>query len=107
MYGAILGPPHSTTPAAVTTNKNTKVRSFKSSQNIQKKERGSDSTVWNNKFSSVTLNELAMKARDSSFNKAVNLKTDINFKWGPNSKNLFRIHGSKLIIFSDFSEYFR
>ena len=65
-------------------NKNTNVRSFKSSQNIQKnlKECGSDCTVSNNKFSSVTLNELAMKARESiqssSFNKAVNLKTDIN-----------------------------
>ena len=33
-----LGPRHSTAPAAVTTNKNIKVNSFKSSENIQKKE---------------------------------------------------------------------
>ena len=39
-----------------------------------------------------------------TFNKAVNLKTDIN----PNGvQNLFRIHGSKPLVFSDNSEYFR
>ena len=38
--------------------------SFKSSENIQKIEGGPDKSVSNNnKFSSVTLNELAMKAR--------------------------------------------
>ena len=36
--GHFLGLPHSTTPAAVTTNKNIKMGSFKSSENIQKKE---------------------------------------------------------------------
>ena len=46
-------------------NENTKVRSFKSSQKIQKKECGSDCTVSNNKFSSVTLNDLAVKIRES------------------------------------------
>ena len=40
-----FGPPHSTTPASVTTNKNTKVRSFKCGLNIQKKEGGPDCTV--------------------------------------------------------------
>ena len=45
------------------TSKNLKPSSFKSSENIQKKEGGPDSTVWNNQFSSVTLNELAMNAR--------------------------------------------
>ena len=49
--------------------------SFKSSENIQKKEDGPDRSVSNNKFSSVTLNELAMKARkntvNSSFSKEV------------------------------------
>ena len=45
-------------------NKTTKVRSL-SRENILKKEGGSDCTVLNNKFSSVTLNELAMKARES------------------------------------------
>ena len=38
--GRFLGLPHGTTPAAVTTNKNIKMSSFKSSENIQKKEGG-------------------------------------------------------------------
>ena len=45
------------------TNKNVKMSSFKSSENIQKKEGGPDRSVSNNQSSSVTLNELAMKAR--------------------------------------------
>ena len=44
-------------------NKNIKTSSFKISENIQKKEGGSDRSVSNNQSSSVTLNELAMKAR--------------------------------------------
>ena len=36
-------------------------RNFKGSENIQKKEHGSDSTVLNNNLSSVTLNEVAIK----------------------------------------------
>ena len=40
-----------------------KMSSFKSSENIQKKEYGSDRSVPDNQSSSVTLNELAMKAR--------------------------------------------
>ena len=36
--GRFLGLPHGTTPAAVTTNKNIKMSSFKSSENIQKKK---------------------------------------------------------------------
>ena len=44
-------------------NKNIKMSSFKSSENIQKKEGGSDRSVSDNQSSSVTLNELAMKAR--------------------------------------------
>ena len=42
--------------------------SFKSSENIQKKEGGPDRSVSDNQFSSVTLNELAMKARKSYCN---------------------------------------
>ena len=57
------------------TNKNIKMRSFKSSENIQKKEGGPDRSVSDNQSSSVTLNELAMKARKdtviSSFSKEV------------------------------------
>ena len=73
--GYFLGPPHSTTPAAVTTNKTTKGRSFKSRENILKKEGGSDCTVLNNKLFSdpeLTGNESQRKhIVISSFNKAV------------------------------------
>ena len=44
-------------------NKNIKMSSFKSSENIQKKEDGPDRSVSDNQSSSVALNELAMKAR--------------------------------------------
>ena len=43
--------------------KSIKMSSFKSSENIQKKEGGPDRSVSDNQSSSVTLNELAMKAR--------------------------------------------
>ena len=66
--GNSLGPPHGTKRAAVTTNKNIKLRSFKGSENIKKKEGGPDSTVSNNQFSSVILNELAMIARERAYN---------------------------------------
>ena len=64
--GRFLGLPHGTTPAAVTTNKNIKTSSFKSSENIQKKEGGPDRSVLDNQSSSVTLNELAMKTRKNT-----------------------------------------
>ena len=44
-------------------NKKIKMISFTSSENIQKKEGGPDRSVSDNQSSSVTLNELAMKAR--------------------------------------------
>ena len=44
------------------TNKNIIMSSFKSSRNIQKKEYGPDRSVSDNQSSSVTLNELAVKA---------------------------------------------
>ena len=73
--GRFLGLPHGTTPAAVTTNKNIPMISFKSSEKIQKKEGGPDRSISDNQSSSVTLNELAMKARKntviSSFCKEV------------------------------------
>ena len=46
-----------------TPNKNIKLSSFKSSENIQKTEGGPDRSVSDNQSSSVTLNELAMKAK--------------------------------------------
>ena len=56
-------------------NKNIKMNSFKSSENIQKKEGGPDRSVSDNQSSSVTLYELAMKASKdtviSSFSKEV------------------------------------
>ena len=65
------------------TNKNIKMSSFKSSENIQKKEGGPDSTVSNNQFSSVTLKELAINARDTAyynfeFQRGSQSKTDVN-----------------------------
>ena len=56
-------------------HKTIKMRSFKSSENIQKKEGRPDRSVSDNQSSSVTLNELAMEARKdtviSSFSKVV------------------------------------
>ena len=56
-------------------NKYIKLSSFKISENIQKKEGGPDRSVSDNQSSSVTLNELAMKARKDtvilSFSKEV------------------------------------
>ena len=57
-----LGMAHCTTPAAVPTNKNIIMCSFKSSGDIQKKAVG-QTAVLDNQSSSVTLNELAKKAR--------------------------------------------
>ena len=60
-------------------NKNIKVSSFKSSENIQKRKGGPDKSVSNDKFSSVTLNELAMKTRGNIlFQQCSQSKTDKN-----------------------------
>ena len=59
-----------------------KMRSLKSSENIQKKESGPDRSVSNNQSSSLALNELPMKARKSYCNFKVQQRshtmTDIN-----------------------------
>ena len=56
--------------------------SFKSSENIQKKEVGPDRSVSDNQSSYVTRNELAMKARKSNCKFKLRQKsytmTDIN-----------------------------
>ena len=52
--------------------------SFKSSENIQKKECGPDRSVSDNQSSSVTLNELAMKASLSISSFSSHTMTDIN-----------------------------
>ena len=53
--GDVLRPPHGTTPAAVKSNKIQKLSSFKSNENIHKREDGSYYVVSANKASSVTL----------------------------------------------------
>ena len=53
--GDVLQPPHCQTPAAVKTNKNKRISSFKSNEKIHKKEVGSYYVVLANKSSSVTL----------------------------------------------------
>ena len=53
--GDVLRPPHGTTPAAVKSNIKSEMRSFKSNDNIHKKEGGSYYVVSANKASSVTL----------------------------------------------------
>ena len=52
--GDVLRPPHGTTPAAVKSNKKSEMRSFKSNENIHKKEGGSYYVVSANKASSQT-----------------------------------------------------
>ena len=56
--------------------------SFRSSENIQKKEVGLDRSVSDNQSSSVTLNEVAVKARKSYCNFKLQQRshtmTDIN-----------------------------
>ena len=92
--------------------------SFKSIECIQKKEDGPDRSVSNNQFSSVTLNELAIKAKARecmhsvirSFNKAVIPLTDINtnghkVRFFLNFKSLALIHvdeqaGLSLFLFT-------
>ena len=65
----------------MTTNKTIKMSSFKSNENIQKKEGGPDRSVSDNQSSSVTLNELAMKAKKKcnfELQQGSHTLTDIN-----------------------------
>ena len=58
------------------------MRYFKSSKNIQKKDGGPDRSVSDNQSSSVTLHELALKARkpycNSKLQQRSHTMTDIN-----------------------------
>ena len=68
-------------PLLAVANKNIKMSSFKSNENIQNKEGGPDRSVSDNQSSSVTLNELAMKARKTYCNfefQHSHTMTDIN-----------------------------
>ena len=63
--------------------------SFKSSENIQKKESGPDRSVSDNQSSSVTLNELAIKAR----------KPYCNFKLQQRSHTMSKLKCCKFVHF--------
>ena len=76
--GLFLGLPHGTIPAAVTTNKNIKMSSFKSSENIQKKGGGPVRSVSDNQSSSVTLNEMARSILGPDLPVLVTLATFLN-----------------------------
>ena len=79
--GLFLGMPHGTTPAAVTTNKNIIMSSFKSSGDIQRKRVG-QTAVSDKQSSSVTLNQLEKKARkiycNFEFQRRSHTMTEIN-----------------------------
>ena len=63
VWGLFLGMPHGTTPAAVTTNKNIIMRVPLRAVETFKRKRVGQTAVSDNQSSSVTLNELAKKAR--------------------------------------------
>ena len=67
---------------------NIKMSSFKSSENIQKKECEPDRSVSDNKSSSATLNELAMKDR----------KSYCNFKFQQRSQTMTHINPKEVQI---------
>ena len=56
--------------SSVCSNKTIKMSSFTSSENIHQKDSRPDKSVSNDKLSSVTLNVLTMKARQTYSNKA-------------------------------------
>ena len=62
--------------------------SFKSSEKIQKKERGQDRSVSDNQSSSVTLNKLAMKARKSYCNFKIQQRSHIMTDISPNDVHI-------------------
>ena len=73
--------------------------SFKSTQNIQKKEGGPDRSVSDKQASSVTLNKLAIKYRKPYCNFELQQRSQAMTDINPNGFPM-------TIIFSDFSEYF-
>ena len=78
------------TQIAYSVNKNIKMSSFKSSESIQKKEGGPDRSVSDKQSSSVTLNDLAMKARKNcyfEFQQGSHTLTDVN----PNGVQITKI----------------
>ena len=57
-----------------TLNKAIQLSAFKNSENIQKKEGEPDLSVSNNKFSSVTLNDLAKNTSEREITIIINLE---------------------------------
>ena len=86
--GHFLGLPHDTTPASVTQNKNIKMSSFQSSENIQKKAGGPDRSASDNQSSSVTLNESQKRYCNFEFQQGSHTLTD-------NNRNGFQITNLK------------
>ena len=89
VWGDVLRPPHGTTPVAVKSNKKSEMRSFKSNENILKKDGGSYYVVSANKASSVTLqspgNESQMKhTAILRISNRQSIQNSYKLKWGPN-----------------------
>ena len=64
--GDVLRPPHGTTPAAVKSNIKSEMRSFKSNENIHKKESGSYYVVSANKAPRTSLNGLFLSSHQEA-----------------------------------------
>ena len=71
----------------MTTNKNIKISSFKSSGNIQNKDDGPYRSVSDNQSSSVTLNELTMKANLNGVQKTKSNRKAMNRNWNNQKAN--------------------
>ena len=80
-----------TTQSRIFTNKNINMGSFKNSENIQKKEDGSDRSVSKNQFSSVTLDSLAMEARESRREPRCEKTGLQGFRPGPTQTGLYNL----------------
>ena len=78
--------------------------SFKGSENIQKKEDGPDRSVSDNQSSSVTLNELVMKARKSYLNSKLQQRVHTMTKLPRNiSRSMMSPVRQKIMSISTFS----
>ena len=88
--GDVLRPPHGTTSAAVKSNIKSEMRSFKSNENIYKKEGGSYYVVSANKASSVTLelpgDESQMK--HTAILRISNRQSNKYFSWKKKNRNV-------------------
>ena len=92
--GLFLGMPHGTTPAAVNTNKNIIINSLRAVETTKRKRVG-QTAVSDNQSSSVTLNELAKKARkiycNLEFQRRSHTMTEINLNRAQITKTVLNI----------------